>query len=114
MQIGLFPMDSMISVFTIGHFNTTRKAPYYACANKCKPRSDPSLRNGLINVFIICSKMMSCEKDSLYMANSVINGQNALDGMVGSKLALYAQENCHLLHSLSNTEFKGSDDMAKR
>ena len=114
MQIGLFPMDSMISVFTIGHFNTTRKAPYYACANKCKPRSDPSLRNGLINVFIICSKMMSCEKDSLYMANSVINGQNALDGMVGSKLALYAQENCHLLHSLSNTEFKGSDDMARR
>ena len=107
-------MDSMISVFTIGHFNTTRKAPYYACANKCKPRSDPSLRNGLINVFIICSKMMSCEKDSLYMANSVINGQNALDGMVGSKLALYAQENCHLLHSLSNTEFIGSDDMAKR
>ena len=114
MQIGLFPMDSMISVFTIGHFNTTRKAPYYACANKCKPRSDPSLRNGLINVFIICSNMMSCEKDSLYMANSVINGQNTLDGMVGSKLALYAQENCHLLHSLSNTEFKGSDDMAKR
>ena len=114
MQIGLFPMDSMISVFTIGHFNTTRKAPYYACANKCKPRSDPSLRNGLITVFIICSKMMSCEKDSLYMANSVINGQNALDGMVGSKLALYAQENCHLLHSLSTTEFKGSDDMAKR
>ena len=114
MQIGLFPMDSMISVFTIGHFNTTRKAPYYACANKCKPRSDPSLRNGLINVFIICSNMMSCEKDSLYTANSVINGQNALDGMVGSKLALYAQENCHLLHSLSNTEFKGSDDMAKR
>ena len=107
-------MDSMISVFTIGHFNSTRKAPYYACANKCKPRSDPSLRNGLINVFIICYKMMSCEKDSLYMANSVINGQNALDGMVGSKLALYAQENCHLLHSLSNTEFKGSDDMAKR
>ena len=48
------------------------------------------------------------------MANSVINGQNALDGMVGSKLALYAQENCHLLHSLSDTEFKGSDDMAKR
>ena len=58
--------------------------------------------------------MMSCVKDSLYMANSVNNGQNALDGMVGSKLALYAQENCHLLHSLSNTEFKGSDDMAKR
>ena len=29
--------------------------------------------------------MMSCEKDSLYMANSVNNGQNALDGMVGSK-----------------------------
>ena len=59
--------------------------------------------------------MMSCEKDSLYMANSVINGQNALDGMVGSKLALYVQENnCHLLHSLSDTEFKGSDDMAKR
>ena len=56
---------------------------------------------------------MSCEKDSLYMANSVNNGQNALDGMFGSKLALYAQENCHLLHSLSNTEFKGSDDMAK-
>ena len=99
-------MDSMISVFTIGHFNTTRKAPYYACANKCKPRSDPSLRNGLINVFIICYKMMSCEKDSLYMANSVINGQNALDGMVGSKLALYAQENCNLMHSLSDTEFK--------
>ena len=36
--------------------------------------------------------MISCEKDSLYMANSVNNGQNALDGMVGSKLALYAQE----------------------
>ena len=48
------------------------------------------------------------------MANSVINGQNALDGMVGSKLALYAQENCHLLHSLFDTELKGSDDMAKR
>ena len=48
------------------------------------------------------------------MANSVINGQNALDGMVGSKLALYAQENCNLMHSLSDTEFKGSDDMAKR
>ena len=47
---------------------------------------------------------MSCVKDSLYMANSVNNGQNALDGMVGSKLELYAQENCHLLHSLSNTE----------
>ena len=58
--------------------------------------------------------MMSCEKDSLYMANSVINGPNALDGMVGSKLALYAQENCNLMHSLSDTEFKGSDDMAKR
>ena len=101
-------MDSMISVFTIGHFNTTRKAPYYAYANKCKPRS------GLINVYIICSNMISCEKDSLYMANSVNNGQNTLDGMVGSKLALNAQENCHLLHSLSDTEFKGSDDMAKR
>ena len=48
------------------------------------------------------------------MANSVNNGQNALDGMVGSKLALNAQENCYLLRSLSNTEFKGSDDMAKR
>ena len=51
--------------------------------------------------------MMSCVKDSLYMANS----QNALDG---SKLALYAQENCNLMHSLSDTEFKGCDDMAKR
>ena len=50
--------------------------------------------------------MMSCEKDSLYMANSVNNGQNALDGMVGSKLALYAQENCHLLHSLSIQSLK--------
>ena len=58
--------------------------------------------------------MMSCEKAGLYMTNSVNNGQNAFDGIVGSKLALYAQENCHLLHSLSNTEFKGSDDMAKR
>ena len=58
--------------------------------------------------------MMSCEKDGLCMENSVNNGQNSLDGMVGSKLALYAQENCHLLHSLSYTEFKGSDDMAKR
>ena len=58
--------------------------------------------------------MMSCVKDSLYMANSVNNGQNALGGMVGSKLALYAQENSHLLHSLSDTEFKGRDDMAKR
>ena len=58
--------------------------------------------------------MMSCEKDSLYMANSVNNGQNALDGMVRSKLALYAQENFHLLHLLSKTESKGSDDMAKR
>ena len=48
------------------------------------------------------------------MANSVNNGQNALDGMVGPKLAVYAQENCHLLHLLSNTELKGSDDMAKR
>ena len=57
---------------------------------------------------------MSCEKDSLHMANSVNNGQNALDGMVWSKLALYAQENCPPLHSLSNTEFKGSDDMAQR
>ena len=75
-------MDSMISVFTIGHLNTTRLAPYYAYANKCKPRSDTSLRNGLINVYIICSKMMSCEKDSLYMTNSVNNGQNALDGIV--------------------------------
>ena len=80
--MGLFLMDSMISVFTIGHFNTTRSAPYYAYANKCKPRADPSLRNGLINVFIICSNMMRCVKDSLYMANSVNNGQNALDGMV--------------------------------
>ena len=69
-------MDSMISVFTIGHFN------YYAYANKCKPKSDRSYRYGLINVFIICSNMMSCVKDSLYMANSVNNGQNALDGMV--------------------------------
>ena len=58
--------------------------------------------------------MMSCVKDSLYMANSVKNGQNALDGMVGSKLALYAQEKCHFMHSLSATEFKGCDDMAKR
>ena len=58
--------------------------------------------------------MMSCEKDSLYMTNSINNGQNALDGMVRSKLALYAQENCNLLHSLSDSEFKGSDDMAKR
>ena len=57
---------------------------------------------------------MRCVKDSLYMANSVNNGQNALDGMVLSKLALYAQENCHLMHSLSDTEFKGCDDMAKR
>ena len=57
--------------------------------------------------------MMSCVKDSLYMANSVNNGQNALDGMVLSKLALYAQENCNK-HSLSDTEFKGCDDMAKR
>ena len=56
--------------------------------------------------------MMSCEKDSLYMANSVNNGQNALDGMVGSKY--YMLRKCHLLHSLSDTEFKGSDDMAKR
>ena len=56
--------------------------------------------------------MKSCVKDSLYMANSVNNGQNALDGTVWSKLALYAQEKCHLLHSLSDTEFKGSDDMA--
>ena len=47
--------------------------------------------------------MMSCVKDSLYMANSV-----------GFKLALYAQENCNLMHSLSDTEFKSSDDMAKR
>ena len=31
------------------------------------------------------------------MANSVNNSQNALDGMVGSKLTLYAQEHCHLL-----------------
>ena len=31
-----------------------------------------------------------------------------------SKLALYAQENCNLMHSLSDTEFKGCDDMAKR
>ena len=35
-----------------------------------------------INLFIICSNMMSCVKDSLYMANSVNNGQNALDGIV--------------------------------
>ena len=83
-------MDIIINVFTIGHFNTSRLAPYHAYANKCKPRSDPSLRNGLINVYIICSNMMSCVKDSLYMANSVNNGQNALDGMVLSKLALYA------------------------
>ena len=58
--------------------------------------------------------MMSCVKDSLYMANSVNNGQNALDGMVLYKLELYAHENCNLLHSLSDTEFKGCDDMAKR
>ena len=58
--------------------------------------------------------MMSCVKDSLYMANSVNNGQNALDRMVRFKLALYAQENCNLMHSLSDTEFKSSDDMAKR
>ena len=58
--------------------------------------------------------MMSCVKDSFYMADSVNNGQNALDGMVGSKLALYAQEKCHFMHSLSDTEFKGCDDMAKR
>ena len=51
--------------------------------------------------------MMSCVKDSFYMANSVNNDGNALDGMVGSKLTLYAQENCQLLHSLSDTEFKG-------
>ena len=30
---------------------------------------------------------MRCEKDSLYMTNSVNNGQNALDGIVWSKLA---------------------------
>ena len=58
--------------------------------------------------------MMSCVKDSLYMANSAKHGQNALDGMVGSQLAQYAQDNCHLLRSLSDVEFKGSDDMAKR
>ena len=46
--------------------------------------------------------MMSCVKDSLYMANSVNNGQNALDGMVLSKLALYAQENCNLMHSIQS------------
>ena len=40
--------------------------------------------------------MMSCEKDSLYMTNSVNNGQNAFDGMVPSnkhymlrKIAVY-------------------------
>ena len=27
-------------------------------------------------------------------------------------MLLYAQDKCHLLHSLSNVEFKGSDDMA--
>ena len=48
------------------------------------------------------------------MANSVNNGQNALDGIVRPKLALYAQENCYLMHSLSDTEFKGCDDMSKR
>ena len=58
--------------------------------------------------------MISCVKDSLYMANSVNNGRNALGGMVRSKLALYAHENCNLMHSLSDTEFKGCDDMAKR
>ena len=58
--------------------------------------------------------MMSCVKDGLYMANSVSNGQNALDGMVLSKLALYAQENFNLMHSLSDTELKGCDVMAKR
>ena len=57
---------------------------------------------------------MSCVNDSLYMTNSVNNSQNALDGMVLSQLALYAQENCLLLHSLSDTEFKVSDDWAKR
>ena len=74
-------MDSMISVFTICHFNSTRLVPFYAYANKCKPRSDPSLRNGLINVYIICSNMMSYVRDCLYMANSVNNCQNALDGI---------------------------------
>ena len=57
---------------------------------------------------------MSCEKDSLHIANSVNIDQNALDGMVWSELALYTQENCHQLRSLSDVEFKGSDDMAKR
>ena len=57
---------------------------------------------------------MSCVKDSLFMANSAKPGQNSPHGMVGSYLAQYAQENCHLLRSLSNVEFQGSDDMAKR
>ena len=68
---------------------------------------------------------MSCVKDSHYMANSVNNGQNALDGMIWSGVVLdcidswslqpyllYAQDNCHLFCYLSNVEFKGSDDMA--
>ena len=41
--------------------------------------------NGLINVYTICSNMMSCVKVRVYMANSVNNGQNVLDGKVESK-----------------------------
>ena len=40
--------------FTICHFNTSLLASDYAHANKCKPRSDHSLRKGLINAHIFC------------------------------------------------------------
>ena len=61
-------------------------------------------------VYILCSDMMSCMKDSSWVANSVNIDQNALDGMVWSKLALYAQKICCLLHSVSD-DLRASDDI---
>ena len=37
--------------------------------------------------------MMSCVKDSLYMANSVNNGQNALDGKSLKVVMIWQKDN---------------------
>ena len=63
----------MICVFIISHFYTTLLAP-------------------IMPVNILCSDMTSCVKDSPGVADSVNIEQNALNGMVRSKLALYAQK----------------------
>ena len=66
-------------------FYTTFLASNYAHANRCKPRSDHSLRKGLINAHIFFADMMSYVKARPWIVNSVNNDQNAPDGIVWSE-----------------------------